>query len=393
MSAPLTSRQAVVLVARREFTAQVRSRSFVIGLVVTIVLIAGIALLGGFIASQSSNKTLGLTTQTTSLQPALEQAAKTQGVDLRITTVDEAAGRARVGGDDLDALFTGVPGDYQLLGRDTVDSTIQSITSTAVQQQQLTAALAGAGVDPVTLSRQSQVATTTLEPADPHRGQQLALALVGSFLLFFSFSAYGQLVATGVVEEKQSRVVELLLATMKPWQLLAGKILGLGTVGLLQLVILGVIGVVGGGVTGLLTVPGAAIGMFVMVIVWYLLGFFLFASLYAGIGSTVSRQEELGSVIAPMVFLIIIPFVLTVNLLPNDPRNELAAVLSFVPFFAQTVMPARYALGVAPLWEVGVSALITLAAIAVVVRLAGRVYRNSILRTGSRVSLREALRG
>ena len=78
---------------------------------------------------------------------------------------------------------------------------------------------------------------------------------------------------------------------------------------------------------------------------------------------------------------------------PNDPRNELAAVLSFVPFFAQTVMPARYALGVAPLWEVGVSALLTLVAIVVVVRLAGRVYRNSILRTGSRVSLREALRG
>lgn len=393
MSAPLTSRQAVLLVARREFTAQVRSRSFVIGLVITIVLIAGVALLGGFVASQSSNKTLGLTTRTASLQPALAQAATTQDVELRISTVDEGTGRAQVANDDLDALLTGVPGDYQLLGRDTVDSTVQSIVSTAVQQQQLRAALAGAGVDPVALSRQSQVATTTLEPADPDRGQQLALALVGSFLLFFSFSAHGQLVATGVVEEKQSRVVELLLATMKPWQLLAGKILGLGTVGLLQLVILGVIGVVGAGVTGLLTVPGAAVSMFVMVIVWYLLGFFLFASLYAGIGSTVSRQEELGPVIAPMIFLLIIPFVLTVNLLPNDPRNELAAVLSFVPFFAQTVMPARYALGVAPLWEVGVSALITLVAIAVVVRLAGRVYRNSILRTGSRVTLREALRG
>lgn len=393
MSSPLTSREAVLLVARREFTAQVRSRSFVIGLVITIVLIAGIGALFGFIANQSSNKTLGLATQTAGLQPALEQAARTQGVELRISTVDEAAGRARVGGDDLDALLTGVPGDYRLLGRDTVDATIASIASTAVQQQQLSEALAGAGIDPVRLSRQSQVATSTLEPADPNRGQQLALALVGSFLLFFSFSAYGQLVATGVVEEKQSRVVELLLATMKPWQLLAGKILGLGTVGLLQLVILGVIGVVGGGVTGLLTVPGAAAGMFAMVIVWYLLGFFLFASLYAGIGSTVSRQEELGTVLAPMVFLIIIPFVLTVNLLPNDPRSDLAAVLSFVPFFAQTVMPARYALGVAPLWEVGVSAALTLAAIAVVVRLAGRVYRNSILRTGSRVSLREALRG
>jgi ABC-2 type transport system permease protein len=186
--------------------------------------------------------------------------------------------------------------------------------------------------------------------------------------------------------------VELLLASVKPWQLLSGKIIGLGAVGMLQLVILGVVGLAASAVFGLLTVPGAALGMFAMVIVWYLLGFFLFASLYAAIGSTVSRQEELNSVIAPMVFLIIIPFVLTLNLLPSDPRSELAAVLSFVPFFSQTVMPARYALGAAPLWQVGVSALIALAAIVVVVRLAGRVYRNSILRTGGRVKLRDALR-
>jgi len=130
-----------------------------------------------------------------------------------------------------------------------------------------------------------------------------------------------------------------------------------------------------------------------MVVVWYLLGFFLFAALYAAIGSTVSRQEELSTVIAPMIFVLLIPFILVLNLLPNDPRNGLAAALSFIPFFSQTVMPARYALGVAPLWEVGVSALIELVAIVVVVRLAGRVYRNSILRTGARVSLREALRG
>ena len=265
--------------------------------------------------------------------------------------------------------------------------------STAVQQQTLAGALAAAGVDPDRLTQQAQVTTSTLEPADPNRGQQLALALVGTFLLFFSLSGYGPLVATGVVEEKQSRVVELLLATMKPWQLLAGKIAGLGSVGLLQLVILGVIGVAGASAAGLLTVPGAAAGMFAMVIVWYLLGFFLFAALYAAVGSTVSRQEELNSVVAPMIFLLIIPLVLTVNLLPNDPRSELAAVLSFVPFFAQTVMPARYALGVAPLWEVGVAALIELAAVVVVVRVAGRVYRNSILRTGARVGLREALRG
>jgi ABC-2 type transport system permease protein len=223
------------------------------------------------------------------------------------------------------------------------------------------------------------VAEETLEPVDPDRGQRLALAIVGTVLLFISLSGYGQLVATGVVEEKQSRVVELLLATIKPWELLAGKIIGLGAVGLLNLVVLGGIAAIAGISFGLLTLPGAALGMFAMVLVWYLLGFFLFASLYAAIGSTVSRQEELNSVVAPMIFLLLIPFILTVNLLPGDPRNPLATVLSYIPFFSQTVMPARYALGTAELWEVGIAALLALVAIVVVVRLAGRV------------SLREAL--
>lgn len=391
MSAPLSANQAVLLVARREFTTQVRSRSFVIGLLVTLALFAGIGLLGSFIAGQSSNPSLGVTSETASLQPALEATAATQDVELRIERVEDAAGRERVDSGDLDALLTGSAGDYELLGRDTVDTDLQSVVGTAVQQQALTGALADSGVDPAQLAQQAQVAIDTLVPADPNRGEQLALAIIGTVLLFISLSGYGQLVATGVVEEKQSRVVELLLATIKPWQLLAGKVLGLGAVGLLQLVILGVIGTVAAAVGGLLTVPGAAAGMFAMVVVWYLLGFFLFAALYAAIGSTVSRQEELNSVVTPLIFVLLIPFILVVNLLPNDPRNEIAAVLSFVPFFSQTIMPARYALGVAPLWEVGVSALIALAAVVVVVRLAGRVYENSILRTGARVGLREAL--
>lgn len=391
MTAPLGAGQAVLLVARREFVTQVRSRSFLIGLLITMALFVGFGLLGSFIGAQTSGNTLGVTGQAASLRPALEAEARAQDLDLDLREVDEAAGRAQVADEELDALLSGSPGSYALLGRDTVDSNLQALVSTTVQQQTLSTALAAAGQDPSQVEAQGTVSVDTLEPVDPDRGQQIALAFVGTILLFFSLSGYGSLVATGVVEEKQSRVVELLLATIKPWQLLAGKVLGLGAVGLLQLVILGVIGVVVASVTGLLTVPGAAAGMFVMVIVWYLLGFFLYAALYAAIGSTVSRQEELQSVIAPMIFLLIIPFILTVNLLPNDPRNELAAVLSYIPFFSQTVMPARYALGAASLGEVGVAALIAVAAIAIVVRVAGRVYRNSILRTGARVSLREAL--
>ncbi|GAA1245806.1 ABC transporter permease [Pseudonocardia aurantiaca] len=392
MTTPLSTSQAVVLVARREFVTQVRSRSFVIGLVITLVLFGGLFLLGAWISGQSSSHTLGVTAGAAGLEPGLQQAAQSQGAQLTLHEVDDATGRAQVESGDLDAVLTGAPGAYQLIGLDSVGDNLRSIVDAAVQQQTLTAELNAAGVDPSGLADRSNVVVETLQPGDPDSGQRLAVAIVGTVLLFFSLSGYGSLVATGVVEEKQSRVVELLLATIRPWQLLAGKILGLGTVGLLQLVILSAICGAGASAAGLLTVPGAAVGMFVMVVLWYLLGFFLYASLYAAVGSTVSRQEELQSVVAPMIFLLLIPFVLTLNLLPSDPRNGVATVLSFIPFFSQTVMPARYALGVASLWEVLVAAGLALLAIVVVVRIAGRIYQNSVLRTGARVSLREALK-
>ena len=393
MSAPLPASTAVLLVARREFGTQVRSRSFVIGIVITLVFFGGMFLLGTYISGQTSSHSLGITPQAERIRPVLEQTAHLQGAELAVREVDDAAGRALVRSGGLDALLTGAPGAYELVGLDSVDGSLQAIVQDAVEQQAVSAALAGAGVDLTQFANTSALAVSTLEPADSGNGQRLAVAFVGTLLLFFSISQYGSLVATGVVEEKQSRVVELLLATITPWQLLAGKVLGLGAVGLLQLVILSAIAGVGAAAAGLLVLPGAALGMFAMVVLWYLLGFFLYASLYAAVGSTVSRQEELQSVVAPMIFLLLIPFVLTLNLLPSDPRNGLATVLSFVPFFSQTVMPARYALGVAPLWEVLVAAGLAAAAIVVVVRVAGRVYRNSVLRTGARVSLREALAG
>lgn len=391
MSAPLSPTRAVLLVARREFVTQVRSRSFVIGIVFTLLILVLAGGVGYFVASQTSGATLGITSGTAALRPALEQAAGAADYDLELREVDDAAGRQQVDADDLDALLTGSTGGYELLGRDAVPDGLRTLVTTAVQQQTLTSALTSAGVDPARVAADAEVSVTTLQADDPEQGQRVIVALAGAFLLFFSLN-YAAAVAGGVVEEKQSRVVELLLSTIRPGQLLAGKVLGLGAVGLLTLVLLGGIGAAAATAAGLLTVPGAAFGTFVMVVVWYLIGFFLFAALYAAVGSTVSRQEELQTAIAPMAIVLIVPFILTLNLLPNDPRNGVAAVLSFVPFLSQTIMPVRYALGVAPLWEVALAALIAIAAIVLVVRLAARIYANSVLRTGARVGLREALR-
>lgn len=393
MSTSLGPGATIALVARREIQMQLRSRTFLYGLLAVIAIFAVYALVISFVGSQSSSATIGVTPQARPIVPAVQQAAGADGFDLTTVEVGRAAGTEQVRSGDLDVLLTGEPGAYQLVGRDGIDSEVGRIVTGTVRQQALDQALRAAGTDPASLDAASTVRTETLTPEDPLQGQRLGIAIAVAVLLFFSLSTFGGAVAQGVVEEKSSRVVELLLSTIRPLHLLAGKIVGLGLVGLLQLLILGVIGAVGGLALGAVSVPSTVLSALAMAVLWYLLGFFLFATLYASAGALVSRQEELQSAITPIAFLVMIPFVVSVSLLPDDPRNTLVTVLSFVPFFAPTTMPARAALGVAPWWQVLVSALLTLAAIVVMVWVSARIYRNSVLRTGAKVGWREAFTG
>ncbi len=203
-------------------------------------------------------------------------------------------------------------------------------------------------------------------------------------MLYLALVLYGTYVAQGVVEEKSSRVVELLLCTVRPWQLMSGKLIGIGLFGLLQLGLLSGAIAAGASITGLLTVP--ALSSMLWMLGWFLLGYFLFAGLLASAGARVSRQEELQSVINPALTILIVSFVLSVFLLGDDPESTLVTGLSLVPPFSPILMPARIALDVAPLWQIGASAAMTIVAITALVAIAGRVYVGAVLRTGSRVS-------
>ena len=125
--------------------------------------------------------------------------------------------------------------------------------------------------------------------------------------------------------------------------------------------------------------------------VWFLAGFFAYALMFAAMGSLVSRQEDAGAVVAPVMSLIIVPYVLGISILPAQPDNGLMRTLSLIPFFSPTLMPMRAALG-APAWEQWLALGLTLLCIAGLVRLAGRIYRNAVLRTGTRIKLSDALR-
>jgi ABC-2 type transport system permease protein len=203
----------------------------------------------------------------------------------------------------------------------------------------------------------------------------------------------GQMVAQGVVEEKSSRVVELLLATLRPWQLLSGKVIGTGLLGLLQMLVPAVLGVGVGIATKTLNISlSSSLGTVGWALLWYALGFGIYATVFAALGATVSRQEDVQGLTFPAVMPLVAAWVIGISVVPTDPGSPLVTWLSMIPPTAPVLMPMRIAMGAAPIWQVLLSALLAVVFAGLLLRFAARIYRNSVLRSGSRVPLREALK-
>lgn len=198
-------------------------------------------------------------------------------------------------------------------------------------------------------------------------------------------------ISTGVVEEKSSRVVEILLTSVRPRTLLLGKILGIGAFILLQFLLYIIAAVIALNVAGLWV--ELDLGMFIVwAVVWSVLGFFLYAILTGALASTVSRQEDLGAVTTPISMFVLIPLYLGLFLVPSQPDSTLVQVLSTIPFLSSFIMPVRQAYGVVTTPELLLAAGLALITIPLVAAIAGKIYQNSILRTGKRIPLRDALR-
>ena len=392
----LTPGRAVFLVARREFLGKVRTKSFLWGTLLVVAAMAGYVLLQALLFDDSDRDRVALSGQATALAEPLKQTARSFGREVETVDVtDVAAAEEQVRSGDVDALITGASDDLRVLVKESLGNSLRNSIDLLVKQQVLDAHFAEAGVDPAEVARnleRASVEVVALEPPDTQHGQRLAIGLVIAGLLYYSLLVYGAMVAQGVVEEKASRVVELLLATLRPWQLLLGKVVGLGAVGLLQLLLIGGIGLALASLSGVVDVAGVAGGAFATGLLWYVLGFFLYATVFAAAASLVSRQEELQSVLMPITMSIVIAFMLGINFMITDPTGTTVAVLSLLPPFAPILMPGRMAMGVAPTWQVLLAIVLALAAIAAITWLGGKVYSNAVLRTGARVRLRDVLR-
>ena len=383
----MTSSHIVGLVARREILTRLKDKGFIVSSIFIIVLIMGSVVFQVLIQSGASSVAVGITGGPQDFSAAIEEQADALGLDAEVTEYDdESTAREAVQSEEIDAAV--VDGNSVLVN-ESLDDALGAAISGAINGLTHAQRLADEGVSPEILQPVS-LDVMSLQPAADAADEKGLVAFVSILLLYTLLIFFGQFIAQGVVEEKASRVIEVLLAAVKPWQLLAGKIIGLGVLAFAQLLIICAVGLGGAIAFDVITVPGAAIATVVQVLGWFVLGFTLVAALFAVCGALVSRQEDLQTVLLPMTLILVAALVLAITAGQN-PNGTLAKVTSFVPALSTMVMPVRVATGSVAWWEIVLAVILMLATIVAVVRIGGRIYSGALLGKGGRVKVRDAL--
>jgi ABC-2 type transport system permease protein len=379
------------IVARREFVERARDRGFQVSTAITLLLLVGVIVISAAFNRPTSFDLVVVGAGSEVLGGEVRVAADALGFEVQVLALpDRAEAERAVDAGDADAAL--VDGDAIVVRDEPPEQLvglIQAISLRERSRQALVAAgLSDEQVDTALVQRPLPV--DALEPVDARRSESATVAFVGVLLLYGQLFAYGYWVAAGVVEEKSSRVVEVLLATLRPSHLLRGKILGIGLLGLLQLLLIGLVALFASNAVGSLEFPSGAIATIGVVLVWFVLGFFFYAGLFAVAGSIVTRQEDLQTTMTPLTILIIASFLIGLSA-TSDPDSTLAVVASLLPFSSPLVMPTRIVLGDAAPWEVVASLAISVVSTAALIPIATRIYSRALLRPG-RVRIRQVLR-
>ncbi len=379
-----------VLVARREVRMRGRSRVFVGGTIVMTVLVVVGIVAASLLAGRTNPARVGFSGGSQALEQTFTASATALDVKVTVSDIaDVTAGKAQVTAGTLDVLVTGSATAPTAVAKAAVPPNVETALSLAAEA----ARLSDAGLSPAAVkSTMAMVPVQLLQPANPKDTQNLFAALALGVLLWIALGQYGNMVAQSVVEEKATRIMEILLATIQPSRLLAGKVIGIGLVGLLQLTIVGAAALIAVRVTNVAAIPALGVASILADICWFVLGFLFYATAYSAVASLVSRQEEVQSAVGPISILQIAGYLLMYATLPN-PTGPLATVASLLPPFAPILMAVRMAVTDVPVWQVGLAAALLVASIVGLTWLAGRMYSNAALHVGARVRFLDAFRG
>ena len=350
---------ATWLVAEREILMRLRSKSFLVSTGILLLLVVGsIVAMSIFGANQSLPKIAAVgsavnAVEATNLFEVTEAA-----------TVDEAEELVR--DESVEAAVVPAEGAVGLtvIGLDEAPSSVVSLLSVAPQIE-------------------------ILEPSDQNPGIVYLVALAFGALFLSSALTFGMMISQSVVEEKQTRIVEILMATIPVRALLAGKIVGSSILAFGQIVLIALFAGIGLLATGQNILLGEIGPSIVWFIVFFAAGFIMLAAMFAAAGALVSRQEDMNVTITPITTLLMVPYFAVVFFYDNP---FVLTIMSYVPFSAPVGMPLRVFLGSAEWWEPLVSLVILIASTLVMIVIGSRIYENGLLRMGAPVKLKDALK-
>lgn len=382
----------VRLVATREMRERLRAKSFYIltGLLVLIIVAIGVGsrfvgddgpgtIRAAVVGPEAERITAAVTTTAT----AFEREAEVRTYD------GVSSARTALEDGEIDVAFD--PAAHEVLFDAQVDDEVMVIFQQAWATVEIESDLSEAGLTPTQI--ESALTPTalrgeTLEGDADDTGLGILTGTLAAILLFISLQTFGGYVLTGVVEEKSTAVVELLLARVRADQLLAGKVIGIGVAAMLQFTVAVAASLVSLALSGV-EVPSAIWSAIPMTLVWFLTGYAFYSMLFAMAGSLVSRQEDAQAASAPILTALIGAYVLvfTVGYIPDSTASS---ILSMIPPVAPLLMPMRMAAGAAAIWEVAVALVLLVASIWGVWKLTGRIYAQVLLRRGSRITWRGA---
>jgi ABC-2 type transport system permease protein len=347
------------LVAEREIRMRLRSKSFLVSSGILLLLVVGsIVAMSIFGANQSQPKIAAVGS-------AVATVEATDSFDV-VEAANVAEAEELVRDESVEAAVVPSEGSVGLtvIGLDDAPSSVVSLLSEAPEVE-------------------------ILEPSDQNQGIVYLVAIAFAGLFLSSALTFGMMIAQSVVEEKQTRIVEILMATVPVRALLAGKILGSSILAFGQIISIAVaagIGLLATGQNILLSEVGPSIGWFV---VFFAAGFVMLAAMFAAAGALVSRQEDMNTTITPITTLLMVPYFLVIFFYDNP---LVLGIMSYVPFSAPIGMPLRVFLGAAEWWEPLLSMAILIGTTLAVIALGSRIYENGLLRMGAPVKLKDALR-
>ncbi|WP_420814040.1 ABC transporter permease [Nakamurella deserti] len=351
-----------MLVAKREMRVKLRDRAFLIGSLFTLVIVAAATILPSFFS--------GGATTVAAVGDAAQRAAATAGAEVTVAATPDAA-EALVRDGSVDAAL--IP--------DTAGTSPFGVSIVALEE---------APTDLVT-SLSLPTPVQLLEPSSVDPALAFLIPFAFAIIFFMTSLTFGLSIAQSVVEEKQTRIVEILVAAIPVRALLAGKVLGNTVLAVGQIVLIVAAALVGMRISGTDLFSGDVLAQLSEAILWFvpffLLGFLLLAGLWAVAGALVSRIEDLGSATTPVQLLVMLPFF---GVIYGSSQPTLMTWLSYVPFSAPTAMPVRIFNGEVGVVEPLISLAVLAATATVVVLLAARLYQGSVLRTNGKTSYAQA---